>query len=67
MRILYFLFAAGLTLFQSGCAHYSIRRSTRPDQVYVVCGRVLSSDEVYSCDARDGAPICYRTQEFQRQ
>jgi len=63
MRILFFLTAAGLTLLQSACAHYSIHQTTRPGQVYVVCDYPFSSDEVYSCDARDGAPICYRTQE----
>jgi hypothetical protein len=67
MRVLFFLVAAGLALSQSACAHYSVVHTTRTGQVYVVCQYPFSSDEVYSCDAREGAPICYRARELQRQ
>ena len=57
------LWLGGLAL--GGCPSYVVHTSTQPGQVYVV--DTNGSDKVYSCDARNGRPICYRVHEIKRR
>ena len=60
-----FLALLGVTAL-GGCARYTLYRPTQSGQVYVVRHKWARSDVVYSCDARNVDPVCFRTQEVAR-
>ncbi len=67
MRGRVWLLAACWLLLETGCTHYTVYHTSRPEQVYIVRRNALQSDVVYSCDARNNAPVCYRTEEVGRE
>ena len=65
MRFPIWLGLAGLATLATGCGQYLIYQASRSGQIYVVHKQFMHDDVVYSCDATNSTPICYRTQEIE--